>query len=66
MTFLDVIEMVCDWWGARRGYDDSRMTWPESVEMNLNSKGKHLSAEQQWLVREVAQFFDDESRAHQG
>jgi hypothetical protein len=22
MTFLDVIEMVCDWWGARKGYDD--------------------------------------------
>jgi hypothetical protein len=57
MTFLDVIEMVCDWWGARRGYDDSRMTWTESVEMNLTSKGKHLSPEQQWLVREVAEFF---------
>lgn len=39
MTFLDVIEMVCDWWGARKGYNDSRMTWPESVEMNLTSKG---------------------------
>ena len=56
MTFLDVIEMVCDWWGARKGYDDSRMTWPESVEMNLKSKGPHLSPEQQWLVREVAEF----------
>lgn len=56
MTFLDVIEMVCDWWGARKGYDDSRMTWLESVDMNLESKGKYLSNEQQWLVREVAAF----------
>lgn len=59
MTFLDLIEMVCDWWGARRGYDDSRMTWPESVEMNLESKGQYLSDHQKWLVREVAQFFSE-------
>lgn len=59
MTFLDVIEMVCDWWGARKGYDDSRMTWEQSVDMNLESKGKHLSAEQVWLVREVAVFLRD-------
>lgn len=57
MTFLDIIEMVCDWWGARKGYDDSRMTWPESVEMNLKSKGKYLSDQQIWLVREVAGLF---------
>jgi len=56
MTFLDVIEMVCDWWGARKGYNDSRMTWAESVAMNLDSKGKHLSDEQKWLVAEVADF----------
>lgn len=58
MTFLDVIEMVCDWWGARRGYDDSRMSWPESVAMNLESKGKYLSDEQKWLVREVAEMLE--------
>lgn len=56
MTFLDVIEMVCDWWGARKGYDDNRMPWLESVKMNLESKAKHLSAEQVWLVHEVAHF----------
>ena len=63
MTFLDLIEMVCDWWGARRGYDDSRMAWPASVEMNLESKGKYLSDEQKWLVREVAQFFNESATA---
>ncbi len=55
MTFLDVIEMVCDWWGARKGYDDSR-SWQESVELNFTSKGKYLSPEQLWLAREVAIF----------
>lgn len=55
MTFLDVIEMVCDWWGARKGYDDAR-SWDESVELNLAQKGKHLSTEQLWLAREVAAF----------
>lgn len=55
MTFLDVIEMVCDWWGARKGYDDSR-TWQESVELNFKSKGDLLTPEQLWLAREVASF----------
>lgn len=55
MTFLDVIEMVCDWWGARKGYGDTR-SWDESVELNFTSKGKYLSAEQLWLAREVAAF----------
>jgi len=55
MTFLDVIEMVCDWWGARKGYGDSR-TWQESVELNFKAKGELLSPEQLWLAREVAAF----------
>lgn len=61
MTFLDIIEMVCDWWGARKGYADSRMDWAESVTANLESKGKFLSAEQKWLVAEVAQFLGSSS-----
>jgi hypothetical protein len=55
MTFLDVIEMVCDWWAARKGYDDPR-PWPESVELNFKAKGKYLSEEQLWLARQVASF----------
>lgn len=57
MTFLDVIEMVCDWWGARKGYGDTR-TWKESVELNFTAKGKHLSPGQEWLAREVAVFLE--------
>lgn len=55
MTFLDVIEMVCDWWGARKGYDDQR-PWEASVKLNLDAKGKHLTSEQRWLAESVAEF----------
>lgn len=60
MTFLDVIEMVCDWWAARKGYGDTR-PWVESVKMNLDQKGKHLDAHQLWLAQEVAAFLGGES-----
>lgn len=56
-TFLDVIEMVCDWWGARKGYDDPR-PWKASVALNLKAKGKHLTAAQIWLAEEVAAFLE--------
>ena len=59
-TFLDVIEMVCDWWGARKGYDDPR-PWATSVELNLSAKGQFLTPEQLWLAREVAAFLDAEA-----
>lgn len=59
MTFLDVIEMVCDWWGARKGYDDPR-SWADTVELNFTQKGKYLSPEQLWLAREVAAFLAKE------
>jgi hypothetical protein len=55
MDFLDVIEMVCDWWGARKGYDDPR-PWEVSVELNLKQKGRYLSPGQLWLARGVAAF----------
>lgn len=55
MSFLDVIEMVCDWWAARKGYDDPR-PWAVSVELNLAHKGKYLTEPQRWLALEVAAF----------
>jgi hypothetical protein len=54
-SFLDVIEMVCDWWAASKGYDDPR-SWADTVELNLAQKGKHLTPERLWLAREVAAF----------
>lgn len=59
-TFLDIIEMVCDWWGASKGYDDPR-SWEDTVKLNLEYKGKRLSAEQLWLVHEVAAFLSKEN-----
>lgn len=53
MNFLDVIEMVCDWWAASKGYDDAR-PWSETVKLNLAQKEKYLSSEQLWLARDVA------------
>lgn len=61
MSFLDVIEMVCDWWGARKGYDDPR-SWADTVELNLKQKGPHLREHHMWLVREVAAFLEDGDR----
>lgn len=57
MTFLDVIEMVCDWWGARKGYDDPR-SWADTVKLNFESKGQYLSSEQRWLAEQVATFLE--------
>lgn len=59
MSFLDVIEMVCDWWGARKGYDDPR-PWDESVRLNLDAKGKYLTDSQRWLAESVADFLATE------
>lgn len=56
-TWLDVIEMVCDWRGAQLGYDDPR-PWMETVELNFQNKGKHLTPEQMWLAWEVARFIE--------
>lgn len=55
MTFIDIIEMVCDWRGAQQGYNDTR-PWLETVELNFKAKGKYLSPEQMWLARQVAAF----------
>jgi hypothetical protein len=55
MNFLDVIEMVCDWWGASKGYDDPR-PWSESVALNFKSKGKYLTPQQRWLAEQIAVF----------
>ena len=59
MTFIDVIEMVVDWWAARRGYADPR-PWPESFKLNLEAKGKYLNAHQTWLAHEVALLLERE------
>ena len=60
LSFLDIIEMVCDWRGAQQGYDDPR-PWRECVDLNLAAKGPYLTPEQLWLACEVARFLDPET-----
>ena len=60
MTALDVIEMVCDWWAARKGYDDPQ-PWRESVALNVAAKEKYLDEHQLWLAREIADLLDAEA-----
>lgn len=55
-SFLDIIEMICDWWGARKGYDDPR-SWRDTVKLNLEHKGKYLTDAQRWLAEQVADWF---------
>lgn len=55
MSFLDVIEMVADWWAAGKGYEN-KMDWNEAVEENLREKGGYLLWWQLGLARDVAQF----------
>lgn len=57
MNFMDVIEMVCDWYGARLGYDDKR-SWQEGFALAMESKGEHLNEHQRWLARQVAECLE--------
>ena len=55
MTFLDVIEMVADWWAAGKGYEN-QMAWLSAVETNIQNKENYLKDWQVVLARDVAQF----------
>lgn len=61
LTFIDVIEMVCDWYAAWKGYGDER-SWAQSSLLNLEKKGPLLSAEQRWLAEEVIVFLESQQQ----
>lgn len=61
MTFLDVIEMVCDWFAAWKCYGDTR-SWADSSALNLEKKGEHLSPAQRWLAEEVIVFLAERAK----
>ena len=59
MGFLDIIEMVCDWYGAYLSYHsggDGDRTFEEGLLQNLGRFGSVLSGEQIWLARQVGIF----------
>lgn len=55
MTWFDLTEMVCDWRGAYLGYG-SQGTWEENMERQRNRYSGWFTAEQWWLVEQVAGF----------
>ena len=55
MSWLDIIEMVCDWRGAWIAYGSQR-SWPENMETQRQKLSEVLTAEQWWLVEQVAAF----------
>lgn len=59
MSFLDIIEMVCDWAAAYKAYG-SKGTWMCGAEKNFKRfKGK-LTPYQLSLAKEVAEWLDAE------
>ena len=58
MSFLDIIEMVCDWRGAYLGYG-SQGTWTENMERQRQRYNGWFTAGQWWLIDQVSAFFDE-------
>jgi hypothetical protein len=58
MTFIDLIEMVCDWRGAYLAYG-SQGTWDENMKKQRERYLKRFNAKEWWLIEEVAAFVTD-------
>ncbi len=52
MGWLDIVEMVCDWWSASKTY--STTDWDEVME--LQKQRFDWTPEQWWLICQVAEF----------
>lgn len=55
MTFLDLIEMVCDWRGAYLAYG-SQGTWAENMERQKSRYNGWFTGPQWWLIEQVSDF----------
>ena len=66
MGLLDVIEMVCDWWGAWKCYEaerapEHRSTWQQNMDRQRGrflKDGRYLSYEQWWAVEQVVALLE--------
>lgn len=59
MSWLDIIEMVCDWRAAYLAYG-SQGTWEENLKRQRERYGPEwFTREQWWLVEQVAAFLVD-------
>lgn len=59
MSFLDIIEMVCDWAAAYKAYG-SKGRFMCGVEKNMERFKGRLTAGQMYLVDEIANWLDSE------
>jgi len=55
MTWLDLMEMVCDWRGAYLGYG-SQGTWDENMARQRTRYQGWFRPEQWWLIDQLAEF----------
>jgi hypothetical protein len=64
MGLFDLIEMTCDWWAAWKVYDgqreeSKRSTWMENVAKQRDRFAQALSAEQWFVVGQVAALLEE-------
>lgn len=57
MGWLDIIEMVCDWWAATQTYGNT--PWEDALE--LQRKRWDWTPEQWWLIQQVAAWLPEQS-----
>jgi hypothetical protein len=53
MDWLDIVEMVCDWWSANQTYG-KQTPWADN--MKIQEKRFDWSPEQWWLINQVSDF----------
>jgi len=58
LGLVDTIEMVCDWWAAWSGYNDSQRTFTETVALNIERRPALQKPEVVWVVRAVAEIIE--------
>lgn len=58
MTWLDIMEMVCDWRGAYLAYG-SQGTWSDNLARQRQRYANHFTHEQWWMIDQIAAFVAD-------
>lgn len=59
MTWLDIIEMVCDWRGAYLGYG-SQGTWADNIQRQHERYATRFTEPEWWFIDAVAEFVGEQ------
>ena len=57
MSFLDIIEMVCDWKGANLTYNTSNQSFREAAEVCIERYD--FNSAHRWLIRQLIDLLDE-------